>query len=211
MQPELRPFLARHLSPFSPARTSCWATICFVLCPQNQFFISCADEKTVYNEIGDAIVNRILRAHRSATSLYSYLYSFDFCHKNVCADHIYRPYLFILYLLAESRRNTECLWWFLCFLGLRETSVKGVEMLSKPFCTSRTGEGLASILISLFGPAQKQHLGEWKTPFYDSNRFFHRENLADFLQLLSCAFKPINSHAFIFLSYIFTVGFHYIY
>uniref|UniRef100_A0A674MCJ8 phospholipase D n=1 Tax=Takifugu rubripes TaxID=31033 RepID=A0A674MCJ8_TAKRU len=32
---------------------------------ENQFFISCADEKTVYNEIGDAIVNRILRAHRS--------------------------------------------------------------------------------------------------------------------------------------------------
>eukprot|EP00066_Takifugu_rubripes_P006403 XP_003971177.1 PREDICTED: phospholipase D2 [Takifugu rubripes] len=31
---------------------------------ENQFFISCADEKTVYNEIGDAIVNRILRAHR---------------------------------------------------------------------------------------------------------------------------------------------------
>lgn len=55
---------------FSPARTSCWATICFVLCPQNQFFISCADEKTVYNQIGDAIVNRILRAHRSSTNNY---------------------------------------------------------------------------------------------------------------------------------------------
>lgn len=36
------------------------------LCPQNQFFISCADDgKTIYNGIGDAIVNRILRAHRS--------------------------------------------------------------------------------------------------------------------------------------------------
>ncbi|KAA8587084.1 hypothetical protein FQN60_000920 [Etheostoma spectabile] len=31
---------------------------------ENQFFISCADGKTVYNGIGDAIVNRILRAHR---------------------------------------------------------------------------------------------------------------------------------------------------
>ncbi|XP_028322528.1 phospholipase D1 isoform X2 [Gouania willdenowi] len=31
---------------------------------ENQFFISCADAKTVYNGIGDAIVNRILRAHR---------------------------------------------------------------------------------------------------------------------------------------------------
>ncbi|XP_061903850.1 phospholipase D1 [Entelurus aequoreus] len=31
---------------------------------ENQFFISCADDKTVYNGIGDAIVNRILRAYR---------------------------------------------------------------------------------------------------------------------------------------------------
>uniref|UniRef100_A0A8C9T841 Phospholipase n=1 Tax=Scleropages formosus TaxID=113540 RepID=A0A8C9T841_SCLFO len=31
---------------------------------ENQFFISCADGKTVHNEIGDAIVKRILRAHR---------------------------------------------------------------------------------------------------------------------------------------------------
>ncbi|KAG7464598.1 hypothetical protein MATL_G00167260 [Megalops atlanticus] len=30
---------------------------------ENQFFISCADGKTVHNKIGDAIVNRILRAH----------------------------------------------------------------------------------------------------------------------------------------------------
>uniref|UniRef100_A0A8C9TFX8 Phospholipase n=1 Tax=Scleropages formosus TaxID=113540 RepID=A0A8C9TFX8_SCLFO len=30
---------------------------------ENQFFISCADGKTVHNEIGDAIVKRILRAH----------------------------------------------------------------------------------------------------------------------------------------------------
>lgn len=31
---------------------------------ENQFFISCSDGRTVYNGIGDAIVNRILRAHR---------------------------------------------------------------------------------------------------------------------------------------------------
>uniref|UniRef100_A0A3B4DYU4 Phospholipase n=1 Tax=Pygocentrus nattereri TaxID=42514 RepID=A0A3B4DYU4_PYGNA len=31
---------------------------------ENQFFISCADEKNVHNTIGDAIVKRILRAHR---------------------------------------------------------------------------------------------------------------------------------------------------
>ncbi|KAG7280231.1 hypothetical protein CRUP_037592, partial [Coryphaenoides rupestris] len=34
---------------------------------QNQFFISCADAKSVYNGIGDAIVERILRAHRGCT------------------------------------------------------------------------------------------------------------------------------------------------
>uniref|UniRef100_A0A8C7IUR5 Phospholipase n=1 Tax=Oncorhynchus kisutch TaxID=8019 RepID=A0A8C7IUR5_ONCKI len=32
---------------------------------ENQFFISCADGKNVHNGIGDAIVKRILRAHRS--------------------------------------------------------------------------------------------------------------------------------------------------
>uniref|UniRef100_A0A671XW15 Phospholipase n=1 Tax=Sparus aurata TaxID=8175 RepID=A0A671XW15_SPAAU len=31
---------------------------------ENQFFISCADNKMVYNKIGDAIIERILRAHR---------------------------------------------------------------------------------------------------------------------------------------------------
>lgn len=31
---------------------------------ENQFFISCSDGKTVYNGIGDAIANRILRAYR---------------------------------------------------------------------------------------------------------------------------------------------------
>ncbi|XP_030603096.1 phospholipase D1 isoform X2 [Archocentrus centrarchus] len=31
---------------------------------ENQFFISCSDQKTIHNGIGDAIVNRILRAYR---------------------------------------------------------------------------------------------------------------------------------------------------
>uniref|UniRef100_A0A3Q2G0U3 Phospholipase n=1 Tax=Cyprinodon variegatus TaxID=28743 RepID=A0A3Q2G0U3_CYPVA len=30
----------------------------------NQFFISCADNRTVYNKIGDAIIERIIRAHK---------------------------------------------------------------------------------------------------------------------------------------------------
>lgn len=49
--PSHRCMLSHHLLP--------------LICPQNQFFISCADGKTVYNGIGDAIVSRILRAHRS--------------------------------------------------------------------------------------------------------------------------------------------------
>ncbi|XP_066098007.1 phospholipase D1 isoform X2 [Saccopteryx bilineata] len=32
---------------------------------ENQFFISCADDKVVFNKIGDAIAQRILRAHRA--------------------------------------------------------------------------------------------------------------------------------------------------
>ncbi|TFJ98463.1 Phospholipase D2 [Platysternon megacephalum] len=35
--------------------------------PQNQFFISCADGRAVLNTVGDAIVSRILRAHREQT------------------------------------------------------------------------------------------------------------------------------------------------
>uniref|UniRef100_A0A4W4EPB1 Phospholipase n=1 Tax=Electrophorus electricus TaxID=8005 RepID=A0A4W4EPB1_ELEEL len=31
---------------------------------ENQFFISCADNKQVYNKIGDAIIERIIRAHK---------------------------------------------------------------------------------------------------------------------------------------------------
>ncbi|MED6259843.1 Phospholipase D [Ataeniobius toweri] len=31
---------------------------------ENQFFISCAEDKVIHNKIGDAIVDRILRAHR---------------------------------------------------------------------------------------------------------------------------------------------------
>ncbi|KAK2090663.1 hypothetical protein P7K49_031920 [Saguinus oedipus] len=31
---------------------------------ENQFFISCADDKVVFNKVGDAIAQRILKAHR---------------------------------------------------------------------------------------------------------------------------------------------------
>ncbi|XP_015283368.1 PREDICTED: phospholipase D2 [Gekko japonicus] len=31
---------------------------------ENQFFISCADRRNVYNTVGDAVINRVLRAHR---------------------------------------------------------------------------------------------------------------------------------------------------
>lgn len=31
---------------------------------QNQFFISCAENRLVYNKIGDAIIERIIRAHK---------------------------------------------------------------------------------------------------------------------------------------------------
>ncbi|MED6277480.1 Phospholipase D [Characodon lateralis] len=31
---------------------------------ENQFFISCADNRTVFNKIGDAIIERIIRAHK---------------------------------------------------------------------------------------------------------------------------------------------------
>lgn len=32
--------------------------------PQNQFFISCSDGRTVLNKVGDEIVDRILKAHK---------------------------------------------------------------------------------------------------------------------------------------------------
>lgn len=41
-----------------------WSMSLTSLSYQNQFFISCADNKMVYNKIGDAIIERILRAHR---------------------------------------------------------------------------------------------------------------------------------------------------
>lgn len=66
--------LNRRLAPSLPATCLFWpstsyrAAICLLSAPQNQFFISCADGKTVHNGIGDAIVKRILRAHRSGSS-----------------------------------------------------------------------------------------------------------------------------------------------
>ncbi|KAJ8003765.1 hypothetical protein DPEC_G00151740 [Dallia pectoralis] len=40
---------------------------------ENQFFISCADNKTVYNKIGDAIIERILRAHKEGKKFRVYV------------------------------------------------------------------------------------------------------------------------------------------
>lgn len=48
-----------------------------VLCAQNQFFISCADNKTVYNKIGDAIIERIIRAHKYS-SFFFFVFFFLF-------------------------------------------------------------------------------------------------------------------------------------
>lgn len=36
----------------------------FFSLPQNQFFISCSDGRTVLNKVGDEIVDRILKAHK---------------------------------------------------------------------------------------------------------------------------------------------------
>lgn len=40
------------------------ADVSFWSLPQNQFFISCSDGRTVLNKVGDEIVDRILKAHR---------------------------------------------------------------------------------------------------------------------------------------------------
>lgn len=40
------------------------AEVCLWSLPQNQFFISCSDGRTVLNKVGDEIVDRILKAHR---------------------------------------------------------------------------------------------------------------------------------------------------
>lgn len=40
-----------------------WANVLRFLF-QNQFFISCADNKVVHNKIGDAIAKRIIKAYR---------------------------------------------------------------------------------------------------------------------------------------------------
>uniref|UniRef100_A0A3Q4HWE4 Phospholipase n=1 Tax=Neolamprologus brichardi TaxID=32507 RepID=A0A3Q4HWE4_NEOBR len=49
---------------------------------ENQFFISCSDQKTVHNGIGDAIVNRILRAYRYDLSVLSTGLHFTSSHVN---------------------------------------------------------------------------------------------------------------------------------
>lgn len=40
---------------------------------ENQFFITCADERHVYNQIGDVIVERILKAHRAKKTYRVYI------------------------------------------------------------------------------------------------------------------------------------------
>lgn len=40
------------------------ADACLCSLPQNQFFISCSDGRTVLNKVGDEIVDRILKAHK---------------------------------------------------------------------------------------------------------------------------------------------------
>ncbi|XP_067098795.1 phospholipase D1a isoform X2 [Osmerus mordax] len=40
---------------------------------ENQFFISCADNKMVYNRIGDAIIERIIRAHKEGKKFRVYV------------------------------------------------------------------------------------------------------------------------------------------
>lgn len=65
MQSKLSPFLASYLPTCFSQHLMPSHHLPSLICPQNQFFISCADEKTVHNGIGDAIVARILRAHRS--------------------------------------------------------------------------------------------------------------------------------------------------
>uniref|UniRef100_A0A4W3JUC4 Phospholipase n=1 Tax=Callorhinchus milii TaxID=7868 RepID=A0A4W3JUC4_CALMI len=40
---------------------------------ENQFFISCADERNVYNRIGDVIVDRILKAHNAGKTYRVYI------------------------------------------------------------------------------------------------------------------------------------------
>uniref|UniRef100_A0A8C0X266 Phospholipase n=1 Tax=Castor canadensis TaxID=51338 RepID=A0A8C0X266_CASCN len=40
---------------------------------ENQFFISCADDKVVFNKVGDAIAQRILKAHREGQRYRAYI------------------------------------------------------------------------------------------------------------------------------------------
>ena len=56
--------------------------VMYIFCrPQNQFFISCADGRSVHNGIGDAIVERILQAHKC---VWNFLFSFFFCGCALC-------------------------------------------------------------------------------------------------------------------------------
>lgn len=45
-------------------RAGVWLLMSLWSLPQNQFFISCSDGRTVLNKVGDEIVDRILKAHK---------------------------------------------------------------------------------------------------------------------------------------------------
>lgn len=87
-----------------------------------------------------------------------------------------------LCLTAESRRSTECLWWFLYFLDLRETSVQEVEMPSKLFCTSLSGESPFLPLSFCTQPTdQNEHYN-----LQEPKETTKRHNLWTFFWLQSC-------------------------
>lgn len=50
--------------PGAESRAGAWLLMPLWSLPQNQFFISCSDGRTVLNKVGDEIVDRILKAHK---------------------------------------------------------------------------------------------------------------------------------------------------
>lgn len=95
-------------------------TICYLIIPppslllsQNQFFISCADNRLVYNKIGDAIIERILRAHK-----YGLLFD-PFCLLKECLC------LIILKGLQEVRITQGCEAWIRLLLSVCVTDREG--------------------------------------------------------------------------------------
>lgn len=190
-----------HLS--FPARTSRWATICFVLCPQNQFFISCAEEKTIYNEIGDAIVNRILRAHRSGTSnilivthllIYKHMLTLHTC-MYIWIWNIRRQHTCLYCMLLQRAEEIQSVcgdssaswvwgrhqWrWWKCY-----QSHSALHLQVKDF---------SYLLISLYRPAQNLQMSKQKKSFY-----FDHADVAD-IDFLQTSLQHI--YSFIYFSQI---------